>query len=125
MQDAAYQPLRKYVEEILITEDWAEVLIAENLTLDYGNWPGDYLWGLILSDPRETPEETMSNAEIIGEWVNKWYPKAYEAFSSLSPIFEKHSLPIDLSASLKKIEEEIVILTFKKYNVTFKIHELI
>jgi phenol hydroxylase P1 protein len=189
MQDPAYEPLRRYVEEILITEDWAEVLVAENLTLDlllgnlmyrefnkeairqgdthlsilnlviqkqldwqrdwafslfgylikdkaesrwdylkslgYENWPGDYRWGLTLSDPRKTPEETMSNAEIIQEWVNKWYPKAYEAVSSLSPLFEKHEILVDVPASLKKIEEEIVIPTFQKYNLPFKTHELI
>ncbi|WP_047151914.1 toluene hydroxylase [Aneurinibacillus tyrosinisolvens] len=183
-QDPAYQPLRRYVEEILITEDWAEVLVAENLTLDlllgnlmyqefnkeavkqgdihlsilnlvinkqldwhrdwafslfqyltqdtaesrwdylkslgYENWPGDYRWGSILSDPRETPEEKMTNTEIIQEWVNKWYPKAYHAISSLSLLFKKHGIPIDVQASLKKIEEETVIPTFKKYNLPFK-----
>jgi phenol/toluene 2-monooxygenase (NADH) P1/A1 len=189
MQDPAYQPLRRYVEEILITEDWAEVLVAENLTLDlllgnlmyqefnkevvrqgdvhlsilnlvikkqldwhrdwacslfqylikdkaesrwdylkslgYENWPGDYRWGSILSDPRETPEEKMSNIEIIQEWVNKWYPKAYHAVSSLAPLFEKHGIPIDIQETLKKIEEETVIPAFTKYNLPFNTHELI
>ena len=34
LNEPAFQPLRRYVEEILVTDDWAEVLVAENLTLD-------------------------------------------------------------------------------------------
>lgn len=189
LNEPAYQPLRSYVEEILVTEDWAEVLVAENLTFDlllgnlmyrefnkeamkhgdthlsilnltiqkqmdwhrdwafslfgylakdsaesrwdylkslgYENWPGDYRWGLTLSDPRETPEEKLSNAEIIEGWVNKWYPKAFEAVLSLSTLFEKHGIEIDLHAALNKIEEEVVIPTFKKHHIPFKSYQLI
>ena len=34
LNEPAYEPLLKYVEEVLVTDDWAEVLVAENLTLD-------------------------------------------------------------------------------------------
>ncbi len=184
MNEPAFQPLRKYVEEILVTDDWAEVIVAENLTLDlllgnlmynkfnneaikvgdthlsilnliinkqmewhrdwafalfsylakdqaksrwdylkslgYGDWQGDYRWGLTISDPRETPEEELSNTEIIEEWVNKWYPRAYEAVLSLMPLFEKHNIAVDLEATLKKIESDIVAKTYKKYGLPFK-----
>ena len=160
LNEPAYQPLRRYVEEVLVTDDWAEVLVATNLTLDlllgnlcivnlitkrlnkgihilsllnlqimkttdwhkdwafsflvilakdeaesrwdylktqgYEEWEGDYRWGRTLSDPRETPEETLTNAEIIQEWVEKWYPKAFEAVLALAPLFEKHGIEIDL-----------------------------
>ena len=34
LNEPAYQPLRKYVEDVLVTDDWAEVIVATNLTLD-------------------------------------------------------------------------------------------
>jgi|GEM_PF-4854599 len=183
LNEPAYQPLRRYVEEILVTEDWAEVLVAENLTLDlllgnlmyrefnklaveqgdthlsilnlvinkqmdwhkdwafslfsyfakdkatsrwdylkslgYESWQGDYRWGRIMSDPRETPEEKLTNQEIIQEWVDKWYPKACVAVLSLQPLFDKHGLDVDLQATLKKIEEEIIVPTYNKYGLPF------
>jgi phenol hydroxylase P1 protein len=188
LKEPAYQPLRRYVEEVLATDDWAEVLVAENLTLDlllgnlmyrefnkeavkngdthtsllnlvilkqadwhrdwafalfkllaadeaesrwdylkakgYEDWEGDYRWGRILSDPRETPEETLSNVEIIQEWVDKWYPKAFEAVLSLAPLFEKHGIEINLFDTLKKIEEEQIVPFYKKNKLPFKQYEL-
>lgn len=189
MEEPAFQPLRSYVEEILVTEDWAEVLVAENLTFDlllghlmyrelnkeamkngdthlsilnltiskqmdwhrdwafglfsylakdtaqsrwdylkslgYESWPGDYRWGLVLSDPRETPEEEQSNEEIIAGWIEKWYPKAYEAVLSLSTLFEKHGLGIHVPSTLRKIEEEVIIPTFKKHKLPFKSYQFV
>ena len=188
LNEPAFQPLRRYVEEILVTDDWAEVLVAENLTLDlllgnlmyrefnqeaikqgdthlsimnlviakqldwhrdwafslfkllagdeaqsrwdylkamgYEEWEGDYRWGRTLSDPRETPEETLSNVEIIQEWVEKWYPKAFEAVLALAPLFEKHGININLPETLKKIEEEAIIPVYKKYKLPFKQYEI-
>lgn len=188
LNEPAFEPLLKYVEEILVTNDWAEVIVAENLTLDlllgnlmyrefnkeavkqgdshlsvmnlviakqldwhrdwafalfkllaedkaesrwdylkalgYEDWEGDYRWGRTLSDPRETPEETMSNLEIIQEWIDKWYPKAFEAVLALAPLFEKHGIEIDLPATLKKIEGEAIIPIYKKYKLPFKQYEL-
>ena len=188
LNEPAYEPLLKYVEEVLVTDDWAEVLVAENLTLDlllgnlmyrefnkeavkqrdnhlsimnlviskqmdwqrdwafslfkllaedkaesrwdylkalgYGEWEGDYRWGRILSDPRETPEETMSNPEIIQGWVEKWYPKAFEAVLALAPLFEKHGIEMDLPATMKKIEEDAIIPIYKKYKLPFKQYEI-
>lgn len=34
LNEPAYQPLRSYAEQLLVTDDWAEVILAENLTLD-------------------------------------------------------------------------------------------
>jgi len=188
LNEPAFQPLRRYVEEVLVTDDWAEVLVAENLTLDlllgnlmyrefnkeaikqgdthlsimnlvigkqldwhrdwafslfkllaedkaesrwdylkslgYEEWEGDYRWGRILSDPRETPEETLSNIEIIQEWVEKWYPKAFEAVLALAPLFEKHGIDINLPETLKKIEDEAIIPIYKKYKLPFKQYEI-
>jgi phenol hydroxylase P1 protein len=188
LNESAYQPLRRYVEEVLVTDDWAEVLVAENLTLDlllgnlmyrefnkeaikngdthlsllnlvilkqadwhrdwamalfkqlatdeaesrwdylkamgYEDWEGDYRWGRILSDPRETPEETLSNVEIIQEWVEKWYPKAFEAVLALAPLFEKHGIEMNLFETLKEIEEEQIIPFYKKNKLPFKQYEL-
>ncbi|HHW36100.1 MAG TPA: toluene hydroxylase [Bacillales bacterium] len=183
LNEPAYQPLRSYAEELLVTNDWAEVILAENLTLDlllgnlmykhltkeagkfndyhlsvlnltinkqmkwqsdwafalfkhfandkptsrwdylkslgYEDWPGDYRWGRTLTDPRETPEEELSNIEIIQEWVEKWYPKAYQAVLALAPLFEKHNLSMDLEKTLKQIEEEDFIPLYKKAGIPF------
>lgn len=188
LNEPAYQPLRRYVEEILVTDDWAEVLVAQNLTLDlllgnlmyrefnkeavkqgdthltilnlvitktldwhkewafalfgllakdeatsrwdylkalgYEDWPGDYRWGRILSDPRETPEETLANIEIIQEWVEKWYPKAFEAVLALEPLFVKHGIELDLHATLRKIEAEVIAPIYQKHNLPFKQYEI-
>lgn len=183
LNDPAYQPLRRYVEEIWVTEDWAEVIAATNLTLDlllgnlmyrelskeamkqgdthlsilnlviskqmdwhqdwafaffqymskdtaqsrwdylkslgYENWPGDYRWGLSLSDPRETPEEAASNGDIISEWVSKWYPKAVQAVLALAPLFEKHGMSTNLQQTLCEIEESVIIPAYRKYELPF------
>ncbi|WP_428912229.1 toluene hydroxylase [Niallia sp. Krafla_26] len=188
LNEPAFQLLRSYVEEILITEDWAEVLVAENLTLDlllgnlmyrefngeavkrgdahlsmlnfvitkqldwhrdwafsffkllaqdqaesrwdylkalgYEEWEGDYRWGRTLSDPRETPEVTLSNVEIIQEWVDKWYPRAFEAVLALAPLFDKHGIDLNLPETLKKIEEEAIIPIYKKNKLPFKPYEI-
>ncbi|MDF2789563.1 MAG: methane/phenol/toluene hydroxylase [Neobacillus sp.] len=183
LNEPSYQLLRRYVEEILITDDWAEVLVAQNLTLDlllgnlmyvhftekakqngdihlaglnlqidkqnkwhadwaftlfnllandpaesrwdylkslgYEDWPGDYRWGRTLSDPRETPEETMTNLEIIQEWVDKWYPKAYEAVLSLQPLFDKHDIAFNIADVVDQIEFEVVQKRYQKLGITF------
>lgn len=183
LNEPSYQLLRRYVEEMLITDDWAEVLVAQNLTLDlllgnlmyvhftekakqngdihlaslnlqidkqnkwhadwaftlfhllandpaesrwdylkslgYEDWPGDYRWGRTLSDPRETPEETMTNLEIVQEWVDKWYPKAYEAVLSLQPLFDKHDIDFNIADEVEQIELEIVKKRYQKLGLTF------
>jgi phenol hydroxylase P1 protein len=181
-KDPAFQPLLKYVEEILITNDWAEVLVAQNLTLDlllgnlmyvhlneqakqvgdihlaslnlqidkqskwhadwaftlfnvlvndeatsrwdylkslgYEDWPGDYRWGLTMSDPRETPEETITNREIVQEWIDKWYPKAYQAVLALQPLFDKHDLQVNIADVLEQIEAEVVAKRYQKLGIS-------
>lgn len=188
LHEPAFQPLRHYVEEVLVTDDWAEVLVATNLTLDlllgnliyreftkeaikqgdthlsilnlvigkqldwsrdwaasligllakdtaksrwdylralgYENWEGDYRWGRTLSDPRDTPEETLSNVEIIQEWVEKWYPQAYEAVLALAPLFEKHCFEMDIKTALKKVEKEHVVPVYQKYKLPFKQYDI-
>jgi phenol hydroxylase P1 protein len=189
LNEPAYQPLRHYVEEVLTTDDWAEVLIATNLTLDlllgslmyrqlnkeamkqgdthlsilnlaiqkqldwnrdwavslfgllakdeatsrwdyikslgegYQDWGGDYRWGRVMNDPRETPEETLSNAEIIQEWIEKWYPKAYEAVLALAPLFEKHGIDLNIAETLKMIEEQEIAPVYKKHKLPLKPYE--
>lgn len=178
LNEPAFQPLRRYVEKILVTDDWAEVLVAQNLTLDlllgnlmysrfnreavrrgdihlsilnlvvmkqsnwhaewafvlfqalaqdqaksrwdylqslgYGDWQGDYRWGLTMSDPRKTPEEQKTNKEIIREWVDKWYAEAYAAVLALAPLFARHGIDLDVAGELKKIENEVVVPNYER-----------
>ncbi|MEB3100256.1 toluene hydroxylase [Ferviditalea candida] len=184
MSQPAFQALRSYVEEVLVTDDWGEVLVALNLTLDpllgnliyrdfnrlalkhgdthlaglnyaiikqmdwhadwafalfgllaeeratsrwdylkslgYEDWPGDYRWGMTLSDPRNTPEEPMHNREIINEWVGKWYPKAYHAVSQLSSLFERHNLQLNVQEALQAIQKERIEPKYKNAGIAFQ-----
>lgn len=178
-----WKPLRTYVEEVLAIEDWAEVLVATNLTLDmlinnlfykalneealkqgdthlvflnlaitkqadwnrdwafnfmsqlykdpatsrwdylkplgYEGWTGDYRWGRVQSDPRLTPEDPGTNAEIIGGWIEKWYKKAYPAILALEPLFKKYDLSMDLATTLKKVQDEDIIPYYQKYGLPY------
>ncbi len=107
----------------MLAKDQAESRWDYLKAMGYEDWEGDYRWGRILSDPRETPEETQTNLEIIQEWVDKWYPKAYEAVLALAPLFEKNGIEIDLQATLKKIEEEHVVPVYKKHKLPVKQYE--
>ncbi|ATY86554.1 toluene hydroxylase [Kyrpidia spormannii] len=172
LDDPAFQGLREYMEQVLTTEDWGEVLTALHLAVEplvdgilydglnavalahgdvvlpelslicqeqikwqeqwsqafftwitedpassrweylkalgYENWPGDYRWGKTLSDPRETPEEELTNREVVAEWLSLWLPRALEAVRGLQPVFDRHGIPFSVASSVERTVDQAI-----------------
>ncbi len=115
-QDDRWQPLRQFVERLLVTYDWGEAFVALNLVLkpmvddlllkrtsDLALGHDDHLLGQIFYSLNEdcqwhrewsqalietAIEDTPSNRPIIQTWINKWYPGAFRATNAFSSIFE-------------------------------------
>jgi toluene monooxygenase system protein E len=115
-QDACWQPLRKFVEGLLITYDWGESFVALNLVLkpmidellmesasDLANHHGDHLLGQVFYSLNEdckwhrewsgalvktAVEDNRSNFDVIRGWIRKWRPGADQAIEALSALFE-------------------------------------
>lgn len=111
---AEWQPLRRYVEDMLVTRDWFELFIAQNLALDgllhpllYGHVnkaasrSGNTFFSLATSFMREWSTETKrwvdavtkaavadsaANATLVRNWVRTYRAKADAA---LLPLAEK------------------------------------
>lgn len=60
----------------------------------------------------------MANIEIVQEWVDKWYPKAYEAVLALQPLFDKHNLQMNIADLLDQIESEIIEKRYEKLGIS-------
>lgn len=176
-----FSALREYMEQVLITNDWMEVLCAVNLCLDpllmriiyerltalaieegdsslsmfhfscmkqieweqkwtvqlfsimtkdqaksrwdylkalgYEDWKGDYRWGYTLSDPRLTPEEPLSNLEILQEWIGKWYPLARQAVLQLEQVVSPHDVTFSVEKAVLELEDQVVNPLFQKVGV--------
>lgn len=106
----------KYTTQLfsLVVQDQAESRWDYLKALGYADWKGDYRWGKILSDPRLTPEEPLTNAEIVQEWVNQWYPRAYRAVAQLELVISQHAMPFSIRQQLAELEEQTVQPLFQK-----------
>ncbi len=106
-EDAAWQPLRRLVERLLVTYDWGEALIALNLCVKpavdglffahaaaTARGQRDPLWAEVLGSLHQdglwhrawaTELVTVAiaadraNADVIRGWVDRWLPPAREA----------------------------------------------
>lgn len=115
-RDACWQPLRKFVEGLLITYDWGESFVALNLVLkpmidellmesasDLANHHDDHLLGQVFYSLNEdckwhrewsgalvntAVEDNRSNFDVIQGWIRKWRPGADQAIEALSALFE-------------------------------------
>ena len=115
-QDMRWQPLREFVERLLVTYDWGEAFVALNLVLkpmiddlflkytsDLALSHKDHLLGQMFYSLNEdcqwhrqwsqaliqtAIEDTPANREFIQTWINKWYPVALRAVDALSSLFE-------------------------------------
>jgi toluene monooxygenase system protein E len=115
-QDSRWQPLRQYVEQLLITYDWGESFVALNLVLkpmlddlflkhtsDLALGHDDHLLGQMFYSLNQdcewhrqwsqaltqtAIEDTPINRERIQTWINKWYPSALRAVDAFSSFFE-------------------------------------
>jgi toluene monooxygenase system protein E len=114
-RDPRWQPLRQFVERLLVTYDWGEAFVALNLVLkpmiddlflkhtsDLALGHNDHLLGQILYSLNEdcqwhrqwsqaltqtAIEDTPTNRQLIQTWINKWYPGALRAVDAFSPLF--------------------------------------
>jgi toluene monooxygenase system protein E len=115
-QDQRWQPLRQFVERLLVTYDWGEAFVALNLILkpmidelllkctsELALSHNDHLLGQIFYSLNEDSlwhrqwsqaltrtaiEDTPANRQLIQTWINKWYPGALRAVDAFSPLFE-------------------------------------
>jgi toluene monooxygenase system protein E len=118
-QDSHWQPLRQFVERLLVTYDWGEAFVALNLVLkpmiddlflkrtsDLALGHDDHLLGQIFYSLNEdcqwhrrwtqsltqtAIEDTPTNRQVIQSWINKWYPDALRAADAFSSVFEGKS----------------------------------
>jgi toluene monooxygenase system protein E len=114
--DPHWQPLRQFVERLLVTYDWGEAFVALNLVLkpmiddlflkhtsDLALGHDDHLLGQIFYSLNEdcqwhrqwsqaltqtAIEDTPTNRQVIQIWINKWYPGALRAVDAFSSLFE-------------------------------------
>ena len=111
-----WQPLRRFVERLLVTYDWGEAFVALNLVLkpmiddlflkhtsDLALGHNDHLLGQMFYSLNEdcqwhrqwsraliqtAIDDTPINRQLIQAWINKWYPVALRAVGAFSPLFE-------------------------------------
>ena len=115
-QDPQWQPLRQFLERLLVTYDWGEAFVALNLVLkpmiddlflkrasDLALGHDDHLLGQIFYSLNEdfqwhrqwsqaltqtVIEDTPANRQLIQAWIDKWYPGALRAVDAFSALFE-------------------------------------
>jgi toluene monooxygenase system protein E len=118
-EDQRWQPLRRYVERLLVTWDWAEAFVALNLvfkpmidelflkcTSELALGHNDHLLGQIFYSlnedcqwhrqwsqalTRTAIEDTPANHQLIQTWISKWRPGALRAVDAFASLFEGRS----------------------------------
>jgi toluene monooxygenase system protein E len=132
--DAAWQPLRRVVEQLLVTWDWAEAFVALNLCVKpivdelfmielpaLARARGDYLLGQVLASldedcrwHRQWTEALLRVAldsggearEATGAWIRDWTPRAARAPDALAPVLSGAAgVPIDVVTVLRRATE--------------------
>jgi toluene monooxygenase system protein E len=116
-----WQPLRRAVEQLLVTYDWGESLAALNLCLkpafdrlfmvrfaDLARAAGDDVLAKLLFSLHEdcrwhddwtaslirlAIEERPENRSILQSWIARWDPITTAALQALAPIFEHAPVP--------------------------------
>ena len=114
--DPRWQPLREFVERLLVAYDWGEAFVAMNLVLkpmidelflkyasDLALAEDDHLLGRIFYSLNEdcqwhrqwsqalvqtATQDTATNRKVMQAWIDKWYPGALRAVDALVPLFE-------------------------------------
>jgi toluene monooxygenase system protein E len=115
-REPRWQPLREYVERLLVAYDWGESFVALNLVLkpmidelfmkhasDLALGRNDHLLGQVFyslnedcqwhrawstSLVRTAIEDSPSNVSVIKAWIDKWRPLATQALNALTPLFD-------------------------------------
>lgn len=113
-RDACWQPLRRLIEALMVTWDWAEAFVALNVCVKpildelilvelgaAGRARGDFALGQLLGafaeDARWHRRWTEAlvrvalaarpeNGQAYGDWVQAWLPRASEAARGMAPL---------------------------------------
>ncbi|MCL6625363.1 toluene hydroxylase [Alicyclobacillus shizuokensis] len=185
LEDESYDKLRSYMEHVLVTDDWVEVLVALHLAIEpildrlayeqlnaisiehgdpvlaelalicseqvqwqenwtaslfqliatdpttsrwdylkslgYEDWPGDYRWGRTLSNPKSTPEETLTNQEIMSQWASKWISRAIQAVTPLQSLLDRHGISCAVEPVMERAMASYILPTLEKCGIDVKI----
>jgi len=115
-----WQPLRRFVEQLLVAYDWGEAFVVLNLILkpmidqlfmkhvgDLALGQKDHLLGQILYSLNEDCQwhrdwsrtlvqmlasDNPSSKDVIQSWIRKWRPGALEAVDAFADMFESKPL---------------------------------
>ncbi len=134
--DPMWQPLRKLIEQLLVTYDWGEALIALNMcvkpifdeifgtqlaTLCRGN--RDELFATMLASlgedsqwHREWTAALMTlllgggatNRYAIETWMRRWDGEVLEAMKALAPLFEAAPHPMSFTTSWENARDTLL-----------------
>ena len=114
--DSLWQPLRKVIEKLLVTYDWAESFVGLNVVLkplvdelfmtylsELALREDDYLLGQVFYSLNEdcqwhrqwteclvrmAIDDNVRNRETIHGWINRWYPLAADAVHTIALLFD-------------------------------------
>lgn len=129
--DQAWQPLRKALEELLVTYDWGESFVALNVVVkpaldalfndtvaELATLNGDDLvadlaaeFGLDSARSRDWTQalttyvldRDSSLSGVMQGWIDKWGPIADAAVEGFAPLFANAPKPLDVEAVIKKV----------------------
>jgi toluene monooxygenase system protein E len=115
-----WQPLREYIERLLVTYDWGEAFVALNVVLKpmidqlfmkhasvLALGQGDHLLGQIFYSIDEdcqwhrewsralvetAVEQNPSNRGLMQVWIEKWHSRAVQAIEALGPLLAGESI---------------------------------
>jgi hypothetical protein len=115
--DACWQPLRRLIESLLVTYDWAESFVAVDLCLKpaldelfmvelaaAARERGDFLLGQVLASLDEDCQwhrrwaaalvgvavaARPENRDALDEWTGAWVPEVSNAIAALAPLLEE------------------------------------
>lgn len=110
---SAWQPLRQFIEQLLVTYDWAESFTALNLVIkplfdhlfmvyfsDLALREGDHLLEQLLYSLNEdcqwhrdwshalvrmAIQDKSANRDVLQSWINRWSPLGLRAVGAISP----------------------------------------
>lgn len=134
-QEPAWQPLRRALEELLVARDWGEAFVALNLAMKptadalvngqlvtLARRNGDDLLGALCMEFRHDSERSREWSaalvqyavaqrpelkETVQEWLGAWLPKAHEAATGLTSLFESAPNPLPADELLTAAGDEL------------------
>lgn len=132
---ACWQPLRRAVEQLLVTYDWGESLTALNLCLkpafdalfmarlaQLARASGDELLAQVLGALEEdcrwqrewtvalvrmAIEQRPENRDVLGAWMVKWDPLTVSALQALAPLFAETSAAFEFAEVVSSVQASL------------------